>query len=290
MTLAQGADGRVWVGTSYGRLFRLEHDMTPLLVAELRGVRINGIAPTGDDRVWIATSDGVRCIQLDNHGTCSTVCFRSFYQEDPVFVSSAYVPEDNSDRVFGEVEDIIAWRDEESETVVAISAAYGVLEYLPRFEVWQHCVRRYKEPKFDTRELIPHRRPLCGYLDDEGTLWLGTLEDGIVRLPVSVGEDSEAGGRVLDPSPRRPVVYPFDKIDSGVSRANDIVGSTRPDRIWCLVRGTNGYQIARFDSGRWEVRNLDWQPDPNIATPSLLRLFTHPTVVEVGANRLYYEA
>jgi len=287
MALGLGPDGHVWAGTSTGRLYRLDREGAPSLVARFPHLRINAIAASAEDKVWVATSDGLRCVQRPDRGDWKIERHRYFCEGDPIFVSSVYVPDDHSDRLFGEVEDVVAWRDGDAETVVAVSPAYGVFSYLSHYHVWQHFWRWHGEPRFDTRDLIPHRRPQCGFVDASGCLWLGTQEDGVVRLPPSRKEPERTTSTPPKSSLPSVSVYRPHEIGPEVDRVTTVAGSSRPNRIWCVVRGKGGDRVARFDSGRWEVRVPDWVPERAIKSPHHPHFDRYFSVAEIADDRVW---
>jgi hypothetical protein len=286
MALGLGPDENVWAGTSSGRLYRLGRDGAPSLVARFPYMRINALSVPARDRVWVATSDGLRSVQRTDRGDWKVERHRYFYEGDPIFVSAVYIPDDHSDRLFGEVEDVVAWRDGDVETVVAVSSAYGVFSYLSCYDVWQHFSRWHGKHSFCTRELIPHRRPQCGFLDASSRLWLGTQEDGVVCLPPSGKEPDRT--TTTQPESRFPSVnvYRPHEIGPEVDCVVAVAGSLRPNRIWCVARGQDWDRIARFDSGRWQVRVPDWVSDRAIKAPRHPHFDRYFSVAEIADDRV----
>jgi hypothetical protein len=284
MALARDPGGGVWVGTSTGRLFRLQRDGSPVLIAHLKHLRINALASARRDRIWAATADGLRCVALRQDGDWAVEEHRYCYIGEPVFVSAAYVPEDYTDRLFGEVADVVAWRDGDSEHVVAISAAHGAFEYLQHHRVWQWFERCYGESCFYTESLFPHGRPLCGFRGEDECLWIGTMWDGIARLPVP--RKASAAARAKEPLPVR--AFAPDEVGPGVRHIHLIARSEHAQRIWCVAEGEDGPLLARFDAGEWAVQRPVFYRKREIESPAYyMPFFPVFAAAEVATDRVW---
>jgi signal transduction histidine kinase/ligand-binding sensor domain-containing protein len=59
ISLAEGPDGTIWIGTRDSGLFALRNGQVSRVASELHDTKINCILPVSDREVWIGTDDGV---------------------------------------------------------------------------------------------------------------------------------------------------------------------------------------------------------------------------------------
>ncbi len=178
-----GNGNEIWIGTSQGKLLSLSNDAWTLQ-ANLESSQITDIAFEGPNRIWLSTSDGIRRLDRQND-LWNMSTFRTYYQGDPKFVSGAYLPGDDSERLWGYVDHLYIPPKNRGYAPFIVSQEHGLFSFAPAHEISHHFMPHYwgaSSPWLDTRELIPHRRPTCITEDVEGNLWIGTEGDGIVRL------------------------------------------------------------------------------------------------------------
>jgi len=147
LAIEQGHDGRHWFGTSHG-LYRVANGRTELLTTA-DGLSSNGIRALHDDRngnLWVATDYGVNRV-LPN-GSIESYAGRGGLGSDYA-------------RAVAERPDGRVW--------VATGAGLGEFD--------GKVFKLHSAP-----DNFPSNRLFAMHADDDGTLWVGTDGDGLVRL------------------------------------------------------------------------------------------------------------
>lgn len=256
----------VWVGTSHGRLLS-RYDNQWTLQGTLKGIQITGIAFEGPDKVWLSTTDGIRRLDQADERTWKVGDYREYYEGHPSFVSGAYIPGEDAVRLWGYVDDIYFPRQETAYSPLAISQEHGLFCWGGYGGVWHHFMPHYWGPNsawLDTRDLLPHRRPTCMVEDNEGSLWIGTQWDGLVRLNAHARkyharkpEDNKKDGTEFSHIGATEVGCPFDTVVDLAASADH--------GIWAVLNSSSGGSwLARFDGQRWETHALE-EPARSVA-------------------------
>ena len=90
----------VWVGTRFGRLLSRQGSQWTLQ-GTIQGVQVTGITFEGSDKVWLSTSDGIRRLGRTDEQTWKVSDYRDYYEGHPSFVSGAYIPGEDAERLWG---------------------------------------------------------------------------------------------------------------------------------------------------------------------------------------------
>ncbi len=261
--LSVSPSGDLWVGTSHGRLLSMANQSWTL-EAHCDRIQITGIACDGKERVWLSTSDGIRCLDK-KEGAWNVKAFRTYYQGHPAFASGGYIPGEDAERLFGYVDGIYIPPKVKAYAPFAISTEHGLFSWQSFYGIWHNFLPHYwgaNSPWLDTGELLPNRRPTCMVEDAQENLWIGTERDGIVRLNArsrhyhshSPGDNQKEGAE-------------FSRIGSkevgwAIDKVVDLVSGL--DRgIWAVLESKDkGRVLARFDGNSWATMPL---PDTQMA-------------------------
>ncbi len=255
-------DGGVWVGTSYGRLLRYANQGWTLEV-NLSRLQITGIA-VQHDVLWLSTSDGMIRLrrpkeQREQGEGWVLERFREYYAGHPSFVSGAYLPGEDSVRLWGRVDGVFVPDKLATYAPFVISEEHGLFSWGGYNGVWHHFLPHFwgaNSEWLDTRELIVHRRPTCLAEDKDGNLWIGTDGDGLVRInsharrfhersPADNGKD----GKEFTP-------FLPDDVGCEFTRVNHVCAGL-VQGVWVALSGNDKRRyIARFRDGSWSLFEL----------------------------------
>jgi hypothetical protein len=273
--LSRGIGETIWVGTSHGRLLSFDGERW-MFQAELPHVQLTGIALESAKTIWLATSDGIRRLEVADNQWKSTE-FREYYEGHPSFVSGGYIPAEDAVRLWGYVDDIYIAPKIRTYSPMAVSSEHGLFSWGGYGHVWHHYFPHYPGANaawLDLRALIPRRRPTCITEDKQGNLWVGTEGDGLVRFNATSREyfrrDSEhnkSDGTEFTHVSGGDFGWPFVRVVSlspGFDRG-----------IWCVLQNVEKRTaVARWADDRWRV------------FPMPQKQASATTVVEVAPERI----
>jgi len=257
------AEGTVWVGTSRGRLFSksAQHWM---LEAKFEDLQITGVA-TGvyvshgkpvEGTVWLSTSDGILQLAPIDAGWDVTR-YRIYYEGHPGFVSGAYVPGEDAVRIWGYVDNILVPPGIATYAPYVISKEHGLFAWGGYHGVWHHFLPHYwggNSDWLDTRDLLPNRRPTCMIEDAQKNLWIGSENDGLLRMSAHArsfntrsAEDNAKDGKEWARFRSDQLGYQF-----------DIVRDVAPgalDGVWAALAGRDARRrcVARYAEQHWKT-------------------------------------
>jgi len=261
--LSIDGEGSAWIGTSRGTLVILRHD-GDVKKGRLGSVEITDFAFETPDRVWLSTGDGlVRLIRKEP--TKWKVEHQRYYFEGHPSVVSFYQPGLDSRRLWGHVDRVYFPQVIKHYAPFAISRGHGLFcEGTP----WHHFMPHYwgwNSPWLDTRDLMPHRRPICMVEDGLGNLWIGTEWDGVVRLNAHARKYCK---RRTDNNQKDGTEFSFfrpGEIGTEFVSVAELVSSSDPHAVWALIQSKTGHAalrqfrgdyLARFDGEKWTVLSL----------------------------------
>lgn len=253
-------DGTLWVGTRGGRLLHESDDGWRCEVA-LAGLQITDLA--FDDGVWLATSDGIVRLEAVDGGW-SLRHDRTFYLGPPAFVSGAYMPGDDAERMWGYVDAIAMPRVVGAYAPYVCSRQYGLFSSANRYGVWHHYLPHYwgaNSPWLDLRELLPRRRATCLTEDGLGNLWVGSEGDGLFCFRAAGRRLHERGD--ADNAPDAAVFARFGIAEVGgdFRFVRRLAAAADGAEVLALFEQDDGARFLRLGTDeRWEELPLDDAP------------------------------
>jgi hypothetical protein len=279
-SLARGHGETIWVGTSHGRLLSFDSQRW-MLQAALDRLQITGIAVESEQKVWLSTSDGIRRLEAAG-GQWKLTEFREYYEGHPAFVSGGYIPGEDAVRLWGYVNDIYIPSRNRAYCPLVVSVEHGLFCWGGYGRVWHHYLPHYwgaSSPWLDTRELIPHRRPMCITEDKEGNLWVGTEGDGIVRFNAKGREyhgreqkHNQKDGTESTHVSGSDLGWEFERVialSPGIERG-----------AWCVLQAKEKHTaVARWAAGKWKV--VPW-PETTASASSIEEISPGRALVGTG--------
>lgn len=293
-SLHMGQIADVWIGTSHGRVLRYA-DGGWTLELQLPDLQITGIA-LQQDTVWLSTSDGMRQLarpKSDPAGKHWNVkAYREYYSGHPTFVSAAYIRGEDAVRLWGYVDRVYVPELVSTYAPFAISEEHGLFSG-DHPSVWHHFLPHFwgaNSQWLDTRELIPHRRPTCMVEDKQGSLWIGTDGDGLIRINARARHFNQRGSTDNAKDGKEFSYFTASEVGCEFVRVNAVSAGHEQD-VWVALSGRDKRRyVARFSGDKWTYLELPQIKRRTTSGTKLIKIdwweATPLSIIETAPRRL----